>query len=167
MNSLFQGDSEGRVWDVVDVVEWVVGAPVQGHPVAPHSGRASHRVLPHRHDNVPFIITAKIMLRAPRINIQKIFRIRKLQIFDQKFKKCYPLRILVQVSVITPLVWALVPGKWKIIEFETTRVNRRRKLKICLLKVPPCIFKINYLPVFGLYSQAETTGVITETDGWI
>ena len=27
----------------------------------------------------------------------------------------------------------------------------------------PWIFKLNYFPFFGLYGQAETTGVITET----
>ena len=32
-----------------------------------------------------------------------------------------------------------------------------------LISAPPCIFKLNYFPFFGLYSQAETTGLITET----
>ena len=75
---------------------------------------------------------------------------------------------------------AVEPEKWKKIEFENERgyqnrmgensefgyrtpeMNETGSFPFPIL-VPPLIFKLDFLPFFGLYSQAETTNVTTKT----
>ena len=78
---LSKSDSKRSVWDVVDVVEWVIRSPVKRDAVAPNSLRTAQRVFSHGYDNMPLVITAKFMLWSS-INTRKN---------HDEFLKSYPL----------------------------------------------------------------------------